>query len=423
MSPLRSGQRQDKVVRKCRHRPGEGAGAPGNPGNTGEARGRRAAADGCRSSSQRPRTARRRRRAAGPIDRGNQRMRRPARPTRSRALLLAGLVALSGAVTAQPAAAHGGIDHGSEPGADVALDWDNYEKILLTKDTGEPIDLAVMPDGKVLHTARDGVVRLTDPATGTTRVAATLDVYRNSEDGLQTVALDPNFAENGWVYLVYAPGGDGRRLQLRGALPEDDAGRQRAATACPPGRPRRTGTSGSATTSSRASSGTTRAARWTWAASRRSSRSRPSAGSAATSGRTSPSTPTATSTSPPGTTPPPARPAPTASRPNNDAPGMNPGLDARRGAGNTNDLRGKILRITRPGGRLVHHPRGQPLRPRAPRTPARRSTSWGCATPSASTTTSRPARWSGATTARTPASPTPSAARWATSSGSPPPSR
>ena len=32
--------------------------------------------------------------------------------------------------------------------------------------------------------------------------------------------------------------------------------------------------------------------------------------------------------------------------PNNDAPGMNPGFDSRRGAGNTNDLRGKILRIS-----------------------------------------------------------------------------
>src|SRR5690606_31077811 len=31
--------------------------------------------------------------------------------------------------------------------------------------------------------------------------------------------------------------------------------------------------------------------------------------------------------------------------PNNDAPGMNPGLDARRGPGNSNELRGKILRI------------------------------------------------------------------------------
>ena len=31
--------------------------------------------------------------------------------------------------------------------------------------------------------------------------------------------------------------------------------------------------------------------------------------------------------------------------PNNDAPGFNPGFDSRRGAGNTNDLRGKILRV------------------------------------------------------------------------------
>src|SRR5690606_12714409 len=32
--------------------------------------------------------------------------------------------------------------------------------------------------------------------------------------------------------------------------------------------------------------------------------------------------------------------------PMNDAPGMNPGFDTRRGAGSTDDLRGKILRIT-----------------------------------------------------------------------------
>ena len=31
--------------------------------------------------------------------------------------------------------------------------------------------------------------------------------------------------------------------------------------------------------------------------------------------------------------------------PNNDRVGFNPGLDSRRGAGNSNDLRGKILRI------------------------------------------------------------------------------
>ncbi|PYF96283.1 Sugar phosphate isomerase/epimerase [Georgenia satyanarayanai] len=91
------------------------------------------------------------------------------------------------------------------PVEDPALDWNNYEKVLLTKNTGEPIDLAVLPDSRVLHTARNGVVRLTDPGTGATTQIAQLDVYANSEDGLQGVSLDPNFEENGWVYLVYAP--------------------------------------------------------------------------------------------------------------------------------------------------------------------------------------------------------------------------
>ena len=86
-----------------------------------------------------------------------------------------------------------------------ALDWSNYEKITLTKDTGEPIDMAVLPDGRVLHTARNGDVRLTDPDAGTTKVVTTVPVYSNSEDGMQTISLDPDFETNQWVYLYYAP--------------------------------------------------------------------------------------------------------------------------------------------------------------------------------------------------------------------------
>ncbi|WP_331272944.1 PQQ-dependent sugar dehydrogenase [Motilibacter deserti] len=85
------------------------------------------------------------------------------------------------------------------------LDWNNYEKITITKDTGEPIDLAVMSDKRILHTARNGDLRLTDPSTGVTKIVNKLDVYNNSEDGLQTVTLDPSFATNKWVYLYYSP--------------------------------------------------------------------------------------------------------------------------------------------------------------------------------------------------------------------------
>ena len=88
---------------------------------------------------------------------------------------------------------------------DGPTDWSNYEKITLTKNVGEPIDLAVLPDKRVLHTARNGDIRLTDGSTGVTKVINTIPVYANSEDGLQTIAIDPAFAENKWVYVYYAP--------------------------------------------------------------------------------------------------------------------------------------------------------------------------------------------------------------------------
>ncbi|MCO1598353.1 ThuA domain-containing protein [Micromonospora sp. RHAY321] len=81
----------------------------------------------------------------------------------------------------------------------------NYEKVTLNDDPGEPMSLAVLPDGRVLHNTRGGEVRLYDPATGASPVITTVDVYQHDEDGLQSVAIDPDFATNKWVYIYYAP--------------------------------------------------------------------------------------------------------------------------------------------------------------------------------------------------------------------------
>ncbi|WBB95351.1 MULTISPECIES: ThuA domain-containing protein [unclassified Solwaraspora] len=81
----------------------------------------------------------------------------------------------------------------------------NYERVVLNDQPGEPMTLAVLPDGRVLHNTRAGEIRLYDPATGASPVINNLDVYQHDEDGLQSVTLDPNFAENKWVYLYYAP--------------------------------------------------------------------------------------------------------------------------------------------------------------------------------------------------------------------------
>ena len=80
-----------------------------------------------------------------------------------------------------------------------------FQKVVIDATPGEPIDLAVLPDGSVLHTERSGEVWLHDIDTGLKTLAAKLDVYTHDEEGLQSIALDPNFEENGWVYLYYSP--------------------------------------------------------------------------------------------------------------------------------------------------------------------------------------------------------------------------
>ena len=95
-----------------------------------------------------------------------------------------------------------GTGNPAEPPAD-----DQFDQITLAKGeekTGEPIALAVLPDRRVIHTSRDGRVWLTTPEASTT-LAAQIPVYNHDEDGLQGVAVDPDFANNQWVYFYYAP--------------------------------------------------------------------------------------------------------------------------------------------------------------------------------------------------------------------------
>src|SRR5919109_973849 len=80
-----------------------------------------------------------------------------------------------------------------------------FEKVTLNDLPGEPMDLAVLPDRRVLHTTRPGAPWLHDPATGRNRVVNQFNVYRHDEEGLQSIALDPNFSENNWVYVYYSP--------------------------------------------------------------------------------------------------------------------------------------------------------------------------------------------------------------------------
>jgi glucose/arabinose dehydrogenase/PKD repeat protein len=85
-----------------------------------------------------------------------------------------------------------------------ASDYQQVQLAVGGAELGEAMSLAVLPDRTVVHTARDGTVRVTD-AAGNTKVAGKLNVYTHDEEGLQGVAADPNFATNRFIYLYYSP--------------------------------------------------------------------------------------------------------------------------------------------------------------------------------------------------------------------------
>jgi glucose/arabinose dehydrogenase len=85
-----------------------------------------------------------------------------------------------------------------------AADFHQVELARGVGELGEPMSMAVLPDRSVLHTARNGVLRRTT-AAGVTTAIGTLPVYPHDEEGLQGVGVDPGFAGNRFIYLFYAP--------------------------------------------------------------------------------------------------------------------------------------------------------------------------------------------------------------------------
>lgn len=87
-------------------------------------------------------------------------------------------------------------------------DQHRFQKIELSSNLNEPMELQVLPDGDVLFIERHGAVKVYDTEAGKVRVLAKLPVFHDLEDGLLGLALDPGFAANHFIYLFYSPVGE-----------------------------------------------------------------------------------------------------------------------------------------------------------------------------------------------------------------------
>lgn len=86
-----------------------------------------------------------------------------------------------------------------------APEENRFIKTTLVKNLDEPTELAVMPNGKVIFVERKGAIKLWNPKTNATKLVGQMNVYKKFEYGLMGVGLDPDFENNNWLYFYYSP--------------------------------------------------------------------------------------------------------------------------------------------------------------------------------------------------------------------------
>lgn len=104
--------------------------------------------------------------------------------------------------------------------------------IIQQGELDEPMAFEVLPSGKVYIIERKGALKVYDPATKLTKVIETLEVNTKyiaadgkpveAEEGLIGITLDPNFATNHFIYLLYADAAVTKHVLARWALNEFD---------------------------------------------------------------------------------------------------------------------------------------------------------------------------------------------------------
>ncbi|WP_159475056.1 PQQ-dependent sugar dehydrogenase [Dyadobacter sp. 3J3] len=87
-------------------------------------------------------------------------------------------------------------------------DENRFSKVVLAENLNEPMELVVLPDGGVLVAERNGGLLMYDPFTSKMQKILQMPVFSKIEDGLLGIAVDPKFQENHWIYLFYSPVGD-----------------------------------------------------------------------------------------------------------------------------------------------------------------------------------------------------------------------
>jgi len=99
----------------------------------------------------------------------------------------------------------------------IPPDANRFTKVsLVYGEFFEPTEMTILPDNDILIAQRRGEIMLYKPANDSLTQVAILDVYHktlntkgvNAEEGVMGIQKDPDFVNNNWVYVFYAPTGE-----------------------------------------------------------------------------------------------------------------------------------------------------------------------------------------------------------------------
>lgn len=86
-----------------------------------------------------------------------------------------------------------------------ATEDDRWQKTLIEGDTDDPLQMEIDNKGRVFYIQRGGQLNVYDPKVGYSREAGTFDAFVLQTHGMHGLVLDPNFAKNGYIYVYYSP--------------------------------------------------------------------------------------------------------------------------------------------------------------------------------------------------------------------------
>ncbi|MCW5912159.1 MAG: ThuA domain-containing protein [Cyclobacteriaceae bacterium] len=79
-----------------------------------------------------------------------------------------------------------------------------FTKNVLGHYFDEPTEMTILPDSRIIFIERKGAVKLYDPETDSINVINTFNVWTKYEDGMLGITKDPGFVKNGWLYIYYS---------------------------------------------------------------------------------------------------------------------------------------------------------------------------------------------------------------------------